>query len=403
VRAVGNGVRTTDALQGDEGEDGTLSDQRAPIEPDTKDWTWVLERRCDECGLDASVIDRHDLPHAFRNNARVWLALLADPAAGERSRPDRWSLLEYACHVHDVHQVFHERVSSMLAQDTPRFANWDQDASAIEHDYAGQLPSIVGPTLVASAYAVGDLYASVPATAWQRRGLRSDGSEFTIETLGRYHLHDVVHHLYDVRGAAGAATVRAYDDFAEEYAASHDELPAVVATAVARLAALLPPGSRVLEIGSAGGRDAEALEDAGLVVRRTDITPGFVRMLEQSGHRADVVDPLTDDLSDPAAPGTPYDAVWASASLLHVDRDDLPVVLRRLAEATRSGGLLHLSLKEGVGEGWSTHGDVGAPRRFTYWREDALREVLTGAGWSVEHVARHEADEHWLEVLATRA
>ena len=50
---------------------------------------------------------------------------------------------------------------------------------------------------------------------------------------------------------------------------------------------------------------------------------------------ADVLDPLTDDLDDPARPGTPYDAVWASACLLHVDRGALPVVLRRLADATR--------------------------------------------------------------------
>jgi SAM-dependent methyltransferase len=373
------------------------------MEPDAKDWTWVLRRRCDECGFDASTFDRHDLPHAFRTNARVWLALLADPGAARRTRPDRWSLLEYACHVHDVHQVFHDRVTSMLAEDTPHFANWDQDVAAVEHDYAVQLPSIVGPALVASAYAVGDLYASVPPLAWQRRGVRSDGSEFTIETLGRYHLHDVVHHLHDVRGAAGGATVRAYDDFAAEYAASHDQLPPAVATAVARLAALLPPGSRVLEIGSAGGRDAEALEQAGLVVRRTDVTPRFVRLLEEAGHQADVVDPLTDDLADPAAAGTPYDAVWANASLLHVDRDDLPVILGRLAAATRAGGLLHLSLKEGDGQGWSTHGDVAAPRYFTYWREGALRDALAGAGWSVEHLSGHENDEAWLEVLATRA
>ncbi|MFZ2015868.1 MAG: class I SAM-dependent methyltransferase [Nocardioides sp.] len=379
-----------------------MTDRAAQIEPDAKDWTWVLERRCDECGLDASVVDRHDLPHAFRTNARVWLALLADPLAAERARPDRWSLLEYACHVHDVHQVFHDRVTSMLAEDTPHFADWDQDAAALEHDYAGQLPSIVGPTLVASAYAVGDLYASVPPLAWQLRGVRSNGSEFTIETLGRYHLHDVVHHLHDVRAAASAATVRAYDDFAAEYAASHDELPGAVATAVARLAALLPPGSRVLEIGSAGGRDAEALEQAGLVVRRTDVTARFVRMLEEAGHRADVVDPLTDDLADTAAPGTPYDAVWANASLLHVARADLAPLLSRLAAATRPGGLLHLTLKEGDGEGWSTHGDVAAPRYFTYWREDALRQALADAGWSVEHLAEHENDEAWLEVLATR-
>ena len=243
----------------------------------------------------------------------------------------------------------------------------------------------------------------MPPLAWQRRGLRSDGSEFTVETLGRYHLHDVVHHLYDVRDAAGAATIRAYDDFAAEYAAGHDVLPPVVAAAVARLAALLPPGSRVLEIGSASGRDAEALEQAGLVVRRTDITPGFVRVLERAGHRADLLDPLVDDLADPATSGTPYDAVWANASLLHVDRDDLPSVLRRLADATRLGGLLHLTLKEGDGEGWSTHGDVASPRHFVYWREGALRDVVAGAGWSVEHLGRHESDESWLELLATRA
>jgi len=26
------------------------------IEPDTKDWTWVLERPCPECGFDATAI-----------------------------------------------------------------------------------------------------------------------------------------------------------------------------------------------------------------------------------------------------------------------------------------------------------------------------------------------------------
>jgi hypothetical protein len=29
-------------------------------------------------------------------------------------------------------------------------------------------------------------------------GLRSDGSEFTVLTLGQYALHDLVHHLWDV-------------------------------------------------------------------------------------------------------------------------------------------------------------------------------------------------------------
>ena len=368
------------------------------LEPDTKDWTWVLRRRCEECGLDVSAVERHDLPHAFRANAQVWLALLADPSASERTQPDRWSTLEYACHVHDVHQIFHDRVSSMLVEDTPHFANWDQDDTALEKRYASQMPSIIGPTLVAAAYAVSDLYASIPPLSWHRRGLRSDGSEFTVESLGRYHLHDV-------RAAARAATVRAYDAFAADYRAGTQGVPVPVATAVSRLAAVLPAGARVLEIGSGPGRDAEALEEAGLSVRRTDVTPGFVDLLRRAGHDADVVDPLTDDLSDPAAPGAAYDAVWAGACLLHVDRDDLGTVLTRLGEATRSGGLLYASLKEGDGESWSVHGNVAAPRFFTYWREDPLREVLTAAGWSVEHIGHGDGlrGERWLEVLATRS
>lgn len=375
------------------------------LEPDTKDWTWVLERRCEECGFDASTFDRHELPRAFRKNAQVWLAVLADPGATRRTRPDRWSALEYACHVHDVHQVFHERVTSMLAEDTPHFANWDQDATAVEHDYAGHLPSIVGPTLVASAYAVGDLYASVPGLAWQRRGVRSDGSEFTVETLGRYHLHDVVHHLHDVRDAATAVTVRSYDDFADSYAENLREMTPEVQALVDRLAGLLPAGARVLEIGSGGGRDARALEDAGLRVRRTDVTATFVDRLHAQGYDAAVLDPLTDDLTDPAAPVAAYDAVWANASLLHVRRDDLETVLRRLAEATRAGGLLLASVKEGNGEEWSIHGNVAAPRFFTYWQEPALRDTLEAAGWSVQHVGRSPGARGpaWLTVLASRA
>jgi SAM-dependent methyltransferase len=383
----------------------TVTSHEGVLEPDSKDWTWVLERPCEECGLDVAAVERHDLPHEFRANAQVWLALLADPDAAERTRPDRWSTLEYACHVHDVHQVFHDRVSTMLVEDTPHFENWDQDETALDKRYDSQMPSIVGPTLVASAYAVGDLYASIPPLSWHRRGIRSDGSEFTVESLGRYHLHDVVHHLHDVRDTASGATVRAYDGSAADYRDGTSDLPDPVVAAIGRLAGVLLAGARVLEIGSGPGRDARALEEAGLSVRRTDVTPGFVDLMRSAGHDADLVYPLTDDLSDPAAPSTPYDAVWANACLPHVRREDLATVLGRLADATRTGGVLYASLKEGDGERWSVHGRIPAPRFFTYWREEPLRQALQGAGWSVEHVGHHPGPkgDPWLEVLATRA
>lgn len=199
-----------------------------------------------------------------------------------------------------------------------------------------------------------------------------------------------------------AATVRAYDDDAVAYAARTAAPTAVLRARLELLAAGVGEHGRVLEIGSGGGRDAAVMQELGLRVRCTDVTPGFVSLLRERGHQADLLDPLTDDL---AAPDGPYDGVWANASLLHVARADLPVVLARLAEVTRPGGLLLLSVKEGDGEAWSTHGSVRAPRHFTYWRAGPLREAAAGAGWTDVVVARTGDDagtQAWLELSAVR-
>ena len=197
-------------------------------------------------------------------------------------------------------------------------------------------------------------------------------------------------------------TVRAYDLDAAAYVGAAPVMPESVRADLASLAQHLGPGARVLEIGSGGGRDARVMEELGLRVRRTDVTPAFVALLREQGFAADVLDPLVDDLS---APEGPYDAVWANASLLHVARADLPTVLSRLAEVTRDGGALRASLKEGDGEGWSTHGSISRPRHFTYWRAAALSEVLARAGWddvAIRSGVPGSRGETWLEVSAVR-
>ena len=101
------------------------------IEPDTKDWTWVLERPCPDCGFDASSVEPTDLADRIRENAARWSVVLMFADVAVRPADNVWSLLEYACHVRDVHRVFDERVRRMLAEDDPEFENWDQDATAV--------------------------------------------------------------------------------------------------------------------------------------------------------------------------------------------------------------------------------------------------------------------------------
>ena len=125
-------------------------------------------------------------------------------------------------------------------------------------------------------------------------------------------------------------------------------------------------------------------------------------LLRVDGLRADRLDPLTDDLADPRHPDTPYDGVWSCACLFHVMRDDLVTVLGRLAEATRSGGRIHASFKEGDDEVRSTSGTVHAgDYTETLWRKPALRSQFAAAGWVVDEVGSR-GDQPWLAVRGHR-
>jgi hypothetical protein len=168
------------------------------LTPDTKDWTWVLDRPCPECGFDATTFTRAEVPAMLRRNAAAWPAVLAADAATSRPTPDRWSPLEYACHVRDTCRVYTERLRLMRTEDAPHYPNWDQDATAVEDDYATQDPRTVATELLAAAETLAAAFDQVDD--WTRTGTRSDGAHFTIESFARYFIHDPIHHLHDVTG-----------------------------------------------------------------------------------------------------------------------------------------------------------------------------------------------------------
>lgn len=178
-----------------------------PIVPDTKDWTWVLDRPCPQCGFEAGGVTLAELPGLIETNAAAWQPVLA--RGDVRTRPDdsTWSALEYSAHVRDVFRLFAVRLELMLAQDDPEFANWDQDAAAIEDRYNEQDPAQVALELAAAAAAAANAFGSVRDDQSGRTGRRSDGSRFTVVTLAQYFIHDPVHHLWDVAHEHSDASV----------------------------------------------------------------------------------------------------------------------------------------------------------------------------------------------------
>lgn len=164
-----------------------------------KDWSWVLERPCPECGLDTRMIVREEIPGVLRANAEAWqraLAAVADPSA--RPRPDTWSPVEYACHVRDLLVLCDSRLDLMLTHDDAVFANWDQDEAVVTGRYGEQPPGRISAEIAAAAATAAGRLDRIAPGQWQRTGRRGDGVNYTVETFARNLVHEAVHHLYDV-------------------------------------------------------------------------------------------------------------------------------------------------------------------------------------------------------------
>jgi hypothetical protein len=189
-----------------------------PIVPDVKNWTWVLEQTCPECGFDAAATSYEAVPGLARDYAGRLVATLERDDAATRPDDSKWSTLEYAAHVRDVCRIFAYRTAVAARTEAvdpqvpafdahevevdglPMFPNWDQDDTAIADRYGLQDPAEVAAELSRAAEAVARAIESVPAAERGLQVRRSDGSIFTVESLASYFLHDVIHHVHDVRG-----------------------------------------------------------------------------------------------------------------------------------------------------------------------------------------------------------
>lgn len=137
--------------------------------------------------------------------------------------------------------------------------------------------------------------------------------------------------------------------------------------------AALPTGAAVLDLGCGPGAASAHMAAAGMRPDPVDAAPAMVALArEKFGLPARQA--AFADLDAVAA----YDGVWASFSLLHAPRADLPGHLAAIARALRPGGLFHIGMKTGAGEGRDT-----LDRFYTYVGVRELHGLLAAAGFTV--------------------
>lgn len=139
----------------------------------------------------------------------------------------------------------------------------------------------------------------------------------------------------------------------------------------------LTPGHRILELGCGGGKDAA------LMIKRcfdVDPTDGVPEIAAQAEARLDR--PVRVMRFDELDAVEAYDAVWASATLLHVPRAGLTAILTSIWRALKPGGWHEASYKGGGADGRDRF-----DRYYNYLSRAQLEEHYEAAGpWTLMEI-----------------
>ena len=166
----------------------------------------------------------------------------------------------------------------------------------------------------------------------------------------------------------------------------------------ARFLSAIPKTANILDLGCGSGRDSKVFADLGYSVTAID---GSLELCQKaSSYTGLSVRCLLFEELDYCKE---FDAIWACASLLHVEKDKMQQVLTLVADALKNDGVLYVSYKYG------TEQQVRNGRLFSDYTEADIPTLFPANGqlecfdWWVTGDARTDrSDEKWLNILCRK-
>lgn len=162
-----------------------------------------------------------------------------------------------------------------------------------------------------------------------------------------------------------------------------------------RFLKLLDKGSLVLDFGCGSGRDTKYFLEHGMYVEATD---GSGELCRIASDYAGI--PVKQMLFQELKETEKYDGIWACSSILHLPKQELKVVLMKMADALKEQGIIYTSFKYGDFEG-ERNG-----RYFTDFTEDTFRdfvaditEIQIEEVWITGDVRQGRNEEKWLNLI----
>ena len=157
------------------------------------------------------------------------------------------------------------------------------------------------------------------------------------------------------------------------------------------------PHSKILDLGCGSGRDSKYFLDQGHLVQPIDGSE-IICQNARKFLNTNVLCMTFDELNFK----NEFDAVWACASLLHVEKKNMKNVLQHVSLALKSEGILYVSYKYGHEE------RIADGRYFSDYTEKDIPLIFTPdvglncTEWWISTDVRADRDQKWLNIICRK-
>lgn len=174
-------------------------------------------------------------------------------------------------------------------------------------------------------------------------------------------------------------TTESYNKTANEYfsvVSKFDMLPEIL-----DFAGSIEKNGKILDLGCGPGHHSKYFKDLGFKVTGIDLSQNMISIAKENFKNIDF---KVMDIYNLKFDSNTFNGIWASASLLHIEKSNIKEVLIKLKDILTVNGTIYISLKIGDTEEMIIDDRYNNnPKFYSFFQTDEIKKILKEVGFNV--------------------
>lgn len=174
-------------------------------------------------------------------------------------------------------------------------------------------------------------------------------------------------------------TINSYDKTAVDYYKRVSEFELL--PEITEFIKIVKKDGKILDLGCGPGHHSKYFSNLDFKVTGIDLSSEMIKLAKREFIGLDF---RVMDIADLDFEVSTFDGIWASASLLHVPKNNIKIILKKIQKILVNNGLLYISLKEGKGS--ELYKDIryaGVDKYYVYYQLKEIKEILENVGFKI--------------------